>query len=62
MMLMGLCGSVRGGAPLAEIERLCAVAIHTVESWQVESQRSAESHASEDVVPGRDVHSRRRTL
>lgn len=41
MMLMGLFVSVKGGAPLEEIERLCAVAIQTVESWQVPVERSA---------------------
>ena len=35
MMLMGLYIAVKGGASTEEINRLCAVAIHTVESWQV---------------------------
>ena len=38
MMLMGLYISVKGGAGREEIKRLCAVAIHTVESWQITSE------------------------
>lgn len=35
MLLMGLFVSVKGGAPADEVQRLCAVAIQTVESWEV---------------------------
>ncbi len=35
MMLMGLYVTVKGGAPLEEIERLCGIAIEVVESWRV---------------------------
>ena len=35
MMLMGLYVTVKGGAPLEEIERLCGIAIEVVESWRM---------------------------
>lgn len=35
VMLMGLYVTVKGGAPLEEINRLCGIAIEVVESWQV---------------------------
>ena len=35
VMLMGLYVTVKGGAPLEEINRLCGIAIAVVESWRV---------------------------
>ena len=35
MMLMGLYVTVKGGAPLTEINRLCDLAINQVESWGI---------------------------
>ncbi len=35
VMLMGLYVTVKGGAPLQEINRLCGIAIDVVESWRV---------------------------
>ena len=37
MMLMGLYVSVKGGASVQEIERLCGIAIGVVESWRVDA-------------------------
>ncbi len=37
VMLMGLYVTVKGGAPLEEINRLCGIAIGVVESWRVEA-------------------------
>lgn len=39
VMLMGLYVTVKGGAPLEEINRLCGIAIEVVESWRVTSDR-----------------------
>ena len=41
VMLMGLYVTVKGGAPLEEIERLCGIAIEVVESWR--AQRGTSS-------------------
>ena len=41
VMLMGLYVTVKGGAPLEEINRLCGIAIAVVESWRVDPVRSA---------------------
>ena len=38
VMLMGLYVTVKGGAPLEEINRLCGIAIEVVESWRVEAK------------------------
>ncbi len=35
VMLMGLYVTVKGGAPLEEINRLCGIAIEVVESWRI---------------------------
>ena len=61
LMLMGLFVSVKGGAPLEEIERLCAVAIHTVVSWHVPPEPSAVERASDSAVPTGVVQSERNT-
>ena len=39
VMLMGLYVTVKGGAPLEEINRLCGIAIAVVESWRVGTMR-----------------------
>lgn len=52
MMLMGLFVSVKGGAPPEEITRLCAVAIHTVESWQVDHGRPAVKSVADTPLTG----------
>ena len=40
MMLMGLYVTVKSGAPLAEINRLCDIAIKEVESWDTALERN----------------------
>lgn len=39
VMLMGLYVTVKGGAPLDEINRLCGIAIAVLESWRVDPKR-----------------------
>ena len=41
VMLMGLYVTVKAGAPLEEINRLCGIAIEAVESWR--AQRGTSS-------------------